>query len=58
MYNIERSLNEKINPLINLFVFNTGILNRAGGLNPTAVIFCIIEKHIEEDFIDILNLTN
>jgi hypothetical protein len=35
------------NPVSNLFMFNTGLLRRAGGLNPTASIFCLIEHHVD-----------
>jgi hypothetical protein len=37
-------------PASNLFMFNTGILKRAGGINPTAAVFCLIEKHVASDF--------
>jgi hypothetical protein len=35
-------------PLPNLFVFHTGILKRAGGINPTAALFCLIEQHLAQ----------
>lgn len=40
-----------VNPKVyeNLHMFHTGILKRAGGINPTASIFCLIEKHISEE---------
>ncbi len=41
------SFNQRFNPKSNLYVCNTGLLDRAGGLNPTAVLFCLIEDHIE-----------
>jgi len=28
--------------------FDTGILKKAGGINPTASIFCLIENHLDE----------
>ena len=48
MYNQEMGLQERFNPLDNLFVCHTGILDRAGGLNPTAVLFCMLEDHVEK----------
>lgn len=50
-YNLQKHSNFKdaYNPLDNLFVFHTGILQRSGGINPTAAIFCVIEKHVEQD---------
>jgi hypothetical protein len=47
MYNQKMTLQERFNPLDNLYVCHTGILDRAGGLNPTAVLFCMLEDHIE-----------
>jgi hypothetical protein len=38
---------DRFNPLSNLYVCHTGLLNRAGGLNPTAVLFCLIEELVE-----------
>jgi hypothetical protein len=35
--------------LTNLYVCHTGILDRAGGLNPTATLFCLIEELIEKN---------
>jgi hypothetical protein len=49
LYDLNLPIYKIIQPLKNLYVFNTGILNRAGGINPTAVIFCHIEKHVVED---------
>ncbi len=50
MYNQTKgnSLKEIYNPLSNFFVYHTGILPRAGGINPTASLFCLIEKNILE----------
>lgn len=36
------------NPLDKLYLFNTGLLQRAGAINPTASLFCLIEQHVEE----------
>jgi len=47
-HNDNQGLYNLINPVDNLFVFNTGLLKRAGGINPSATIFCLIEKHINE----------
>ncbi len=33
----------------NTFMFNTGILPRAGGINPTATLFCLIEHHLNSE---------
>jgi hypothetical protein len=50
-YNAKNLPIEKIiQPLDNLFQFSTGILSRAGGLNPSATVFCIIEKHVHEEY--------
>ena len=35
------------NPIGNLFMFNTGLLARAGAINPTASLFCLIEEHVD-----------
>ena len=48
LYNKIKTFNEKFNPISNLYVCNTGLLDRAGGLNPTAVLFCVIEDHVEK----------
>jgi hypothetical protein len=48
LYNKNTTFNERFNPISNLYVCNTGLLDRAGGLNPTAVLFCVIEDHIEK----------
>ena len=40
---------DRFNPLTNLYVCHTGILDRAGGLNPTATLFCLIEELIEKN---------
>jgi hypothetical protein len=52
-YNLYNSLEESdiknvSNPVENLFVYHTGILSRIGGINPTASLLCMIEKHIAE----------
>jgi hypothetical protein len=47
MYNQKSGLQERFNPADNLFVCHTGILDRAGGLNPTAVLFCMLEDHVD-----------
>ena len=47
MYNQQTGLQERFNPFVNLFVCHTGILDRAGGLNPTAALFCMLEDHVE-----------
>ena len=39
-------------PLRNLYLFNTGLLNRSGGINPTAALFCLIEKHVDEEWMN------
>jgi hypothetical protein len=46
-YKIDDTILDVYNPLKNLFIFNTGLLKRAGGINPTAALFCLIEQHIE-----------
>ena len=46
----KHSCKDLIQPLNNLFQFSTGILSRAGGLNPSATVFCIIEKHVQEEY--------
>lgn len=50
LYNKNTSFNKRFNPISNLYVCNTGLLDRAGGLNPTAVLFCLIEDHIENNY--------
>lgn len=47
------SLKRSYQVVDNLYQFNTGILKRSGGINPTAVLFCLIEKHIHEDLTDL-----
>jgi hypothetical protein len=42
-----KSVFELSNPLQNLYLFNTGLLHRSGGINPTAALFCLIEHHID-----------
>jgi hypothetical protein len=37
---------ERYHPAANMYVLHTGLLNRAGGINPTAVLFCQAEHHI------------
>jgi hypothetical protein len=39
---------EAYHPLANLYLINTGLLQRAGGINPSAALFCLIEYHVEE----------
>jgi hypothetical protein len=39
-------------PLRNLYLFNTGLLARSGGINPTAALFCLIEKHVDESWLN------
>lgn len=48
LYQPETPFLDRFNPLSNLYVCHTGILNRAGGLNPTAVLFCLIEELVEK----------
>ena len=36
------------NPVSNLYLVNTGLLERSGGINPTAALFCLIEHHVEK----------
>lgn len=50
LYNSNTEFLEKFNPLPNLFVCHTGLLDRAGGLNPTAVLFCLIEELVNTNF--------
>jgi hypothetical protein len=50
MYNKGSSFLDRFNPLPNLFICHTGLLDRAGGINPTATLFCLIEELIEKDF--------
>ncbi len=47
LYNKTLDFKERYNPYKNLFVYHTGILDRAGGINPTASIFCLIEHSID-----------
>ena len=47
MYSQKIGIQERFNPLDNLYVCHTGILDRAGGLNPTAALFCMLEDHVE-----------
>ncbi|SHF39493.1 hypothetical protein [Flavisolibacter ginsengisoli] len=53
LYNSQKELTfeETFNPVSNLFVLHTGILSRVGGINPTATLLCLIEKHVTEDLI-------
>lgn len=39
---------KKYHPMTNLYVFHTGLLPRAGGINPTASLFCLIEQHLAQ----------
>jgi hypothetical protein len=48
LYQPETSFLDRFNPCSNLYVCHTGLLDRAGGLNPTAVLFCLIEELIEK----------
>ena len=43
----DKELSQLFQPLSNLCLINTGLLQRAGGINPTAALFCWIEQHIE-----------
>jgi len=45
-YKTGASIENVYNPKQNLFLFNTGLLHRSGGINPTASIFCLIEHHV------------
>jgi len=56
LYNDGSTLNRRFNPLSNLYVCHTGLLNRAGGLNPTAVLFCLIENHVSEELNKIIEI--
>lgn len=49
-YNQKMGLKEMFNPLDNLYVYHICILDRSGGLNLTAVLFCILENHIQNCF--------
>jgi len=42
-----KTIYDVYNPVKNLFLFNTGLLQRSGGINPTASVFCLIEYHVE-----------
>ena len=48
LFSKSKSFFENHHPKNNLFIFNTGLLNRSGGINPTATLFCLIENHVEE----------
>jgi hypothetical protein len=50
LYNKNTSFNERFNPISNLYICNTGLLDRAGGLNPTAVLFCVLEDHLDKNY--------
>lgn len=50
LYNNNLDFFKNYNPVSNLFVCHTGLLNRAGGLNPTAVLFCLLEEIVEKNF--------
>jgi hypothetical protein len=43
-----KTLNEYLNEFENALIISTAILPRVGGLNPTATLFPIIEKYIDE----------
>lgn len=47
-HNDKEGISKIYNPVGNLYLFNTGLLQRAGGINPSATIFCLIEQHIDE----------
>jgi hypothetical protein len=49
-YPDHKTIFDVYNPVSNLFLFNTGLLHRAGGLNPTSALFCLIEHHMEHPF--------
>ena len=46
-YKNDESIWDVYHPLGNLYLFNTGLLKRAGAINPTASLFCLIEQHVE-----------
>lgn len=46
-YDNGKTIYEVSNPATNLYLFNTGLLMRAGSINPTASLFCLIEQHVE-----------
>jgi hypothetical protein len=48
---------ERYHPAANMYVLHTGLLNRAGGINPTAVLFCQAEHHIAAELPAHLNTT-
>lgn len=45
-----QTIHDVYHPVSNLFLFNTGLLHRAGGINPTSALFCLIERHMEHVF--------
>lgn len=47
LYNQKMGIQDRFSPFDNLVVCHTGILDRAGGLNPTAVLFCMLEDHVD-----------
>ena len=51
LYNKKTSFTKRFNPVSNMYVCNTGLLDCAGGVNPTAVLFCVIEDHVEKSYI-------
>lgn len=50
-YSGNKTIFDVYNPVSNLYLFNTGLLRRSGGINPTASIFCLIEHHLEQEII-------
>ncbi len=48
LFGAGKDFSEAYHPLSNLFLINTGLLQRAGGINPTAALFCLIEQHVEQ----------
>lgn len=49
IYGAGKSIFDIYNPVGNLYLFNTGLLNRSGGINPTASLFCLIEYYLENN---------
>ncbi len=42
---------KRVNPLSNLYSIHTGILPRAGGINPTASLFCLLEEIVDNKIV-------
>lgn len=55
MYSNYNSVNEYFTQYENLLIVSTGILPRAGGINPTAAVFPLIDEFIENYFSKYLN---